>query len=123
MHFKAVYSVNVQRLMFWSYDTRTYSDCRPWIVLSVLRHVKHFKAVYSVKTKTKVNLRRKHWLNYWHWCNKRCKSRLMHEIDALALNINHTTVYAHTVIAYDGPTIRMCAKSNNTALTADLMVI
>ena len=37
--------------MFWSYDTRTYSDCKSWIVLSVLRHVKHFKAVYSVKTK------------------------------------------------------------------------
>ena len=47
--------------MFWSYDTRTYSDCRPCTVLSVLRHVKHFKAVYSVKTKTKANLSRKHW--------------------------------------------------------------
>ena len=42
--------------MFWSYDTRTYSDCRPSIVLSVLPHVKHFKDVYSVKTKTKANL-------------------------------------------------------------------
>ena len=42
--------------MLWSYDTRTYSDCRPSIVLSVLTHVKHFKAVYSVKTKTKANL-------------------------------------------------------------------
>ena len=50
--------------MFWSYDTRTYSDCRPCTVLSVLRHVKHFKVVYSVKTKTKANLSRKHWLNY-----------------------------------------------------------
>ena len=39
---------------------RTYSDCRPCIVLSVLRHVKHFKAVYSVKTETKTNLSRKH---------------------------------------------------------------
>ena len=46
--------------MFWSYDSRTYSDCSPCIVLSVLLHVKHFKAVYSVKTKTKANLSRKH---------------------------------------------------------------
>ena len=47
----------------------------------------------------------------------------MHEIDALALNFNHTTVYAHTVIACHGPKIRICAKSDNTALTADLTVI
>ena len=46
--------------MFRSYDLRTYSDCRPCIVLSVLLHVKHFKAVYSVKTKTKANLSRTH---------------------------------------------------------------
>ena len=46
--------------MFWSYDIRTYSDCRPSIVLSVLPHVKHFKAVYSVKTKTKANVSTKH---------------------------------------------------------------
>ena len=46
--------------MFRSYDSRTYSDFRPCIVLSVLLHVKHFKAVYSVKTKTKANLRWKH---------------------------------------------------------------
>ena len=109
--------------MFRSYDTRTYSDCRPWIVLSVLRHVQDIKAVYSVKTNTKANLSREHWLNYWHPCNIRCKSRLMHEIDALALNINHTTVYAHTIIAYDWPKIRMCVKSVNTAMTTDLMLI
>ena len=109
--------------MFWSYDTRSYSDFRPWIVLSVLRHVKHFKAVYSVKTKTKANLSRKHWLNYWHRCKIRCKSRLMHEIDALALNLNHTTVYAHTVITCHGPKIRMCVKSDNTAMTTDLMFV
>ena len=47
----------------------------------------------------------------------------MHEIDALALNFNHTTVYAHTVIACDGPNTRMCVKSDNTAMTTDLMVI
>ena len=88
--------------MFWSYDTRTYSDCRPSIVLSVLPHVKHFKAVFSVKTQTKVNLSRKHWLNY---------------------NFNNTTVYAHIVIACDGPNIRLCAKSDNTAMTTVLMVI
>ena len=46
--------------MFWSYYTRTYSDCRPCIVLVVLRYVKHFKAVYSVKSETKANLNRKH---------------------------------------------------------------
>ena len=72
----------------------TYSDCTSWIVLSVLRHVKHFKALYNVTTKTKANLSRKHWLNYWHRCNNKCKSRVMHEIDPLALNFNHTTVYA-----------------------------
>ena len=47
------------KIMFWSYYTRTYSDCRPCIVLSVLPHVKQFKAVYSVKTETKANLSRK----------------------------------------------------------------
>ena len=109
--------------MFWSYDTRTYSDCKCWIVLSVLRHVKNFKAVYSLETQITANVRRKHWLNYWHRCNNRCKSRLMHEIDALALNFNHTTVYAHTVIDCDGPKIRKCVMSDNTAMTTDLMVI
>ena len=47
----------------------------------------------------------------------------MHEIDALALNFNNTTVYMHTVITSHGPKIRMCVKSDNTAMTADLMVI
>ena len=46
--------------MVWSYNTRTYSDCRLCIVLSVLRHVKHFKAVYSVNAETKAKLSRKH---------------------------------------------------------------
>ena len=109
--------------MFWSYDTRTNSDCRPSIVLSVLPHVKHFKAVCSVTTKTKTNLSTKHWLNYWHRCKHRYKRRLMHGIDALALNFNHTTVYAHIVIACDGPNIRLCARSDNTAMTTVLMVI
>ena len=109
--------------MFWSYDTRTYSDCKSWIVLSVLRHVKHFKAVYSVKTKTKANLRGKHRLNYWHRCNNGCKSHLMHETDALALNFNHTTVYAHIVIKSHGPKHRMFVKSDTTAMTTELMVI
>ena len=109
--------------MLWSYDIRTYSDCRPSIVLSVLPHVKHFKAVYSVKPEAKTNLSRKYSLNYWHRCKHRCKRRLMHGIDALALNFNHTTVYAHIVIACDGPNIRLCAKSDNTPMTTDLMVI
>ena len=109
--------------MFWSYDTRTYSDCRPCIVLSVLRHVKHFQAVYSVKTQTKANLSRKHWLNYWHLCNYRCKRCLVHAIDALPLTFNHIAVYAYIVITCDWPKIRMCARSDNTAMTTDLMVI
>ena len=46
--------------MFWSNDTRTYSDIRPFIVLTVLRHVKHFKAVYSVISKTTATLSAKH---------------------------------------------------------------
>ena len=47
----------------------------------------------------------------------------MHGIDGLLLKLTHTAVYAHIVIACDGPKIRMCAKSNNTAMTTDLMVI
>ena len=109
--------------MFWSYDTRTYSDCRPCIVLSVLRHVKHYKAVYSVKTQTKANLSRKHWLNYWHRCNYRCKRCLVHAIDALPLNFNHIAVYAYIVITCNGPKIRMCTKFDNTAMMTDLMVV
>ena len=109
--------------MVRSYDSRSYSDCRPCIVLSILLHVKHFKAVYSVKPKTKANLRWTHWVNYWHRCNHTCKRRLMHDIDVLHLTFNHTEVYAHIVIACDGPKIRMCAKSDNTAMTTDLMVI
>ena len=109
--------------MFWSYDTLTYSDCRPCIVLSDLPHVKHFKAVYSVKPKIKPNLSRKHWLNYWYRCKHECKRRLMDGIKERLLNFNHTAVYAHIVIPCDGPKIRMCAKSSNTAMTTDLMVI
>ena len=96
--------------MFWSYNTRTYSDCRPCIVLSVLLHVKHLTAVYCVKTRTKANMSRKHWLNYWHWCKHRCKRRLMHDIDVLQLKFNHTTVYAHIVIAFDWPKY-VCVQS------------
>ena len=47
----------------------------------------------------------------------------MQDNDALAINCNHTAVYAHIVIACDGPKVRMCAKSDNTAMTTDLMVI
>ena len=96
--------------MFWSYDTRTYSDCRPCMVMSVLPHLKHSKAVYSVKTQIKANLSRKHWLNYWHRCKHRCKRRLMHDIDVLLLKFNHTTVYAHIVIACCRPKY-VCVQS------------
>ena len=109
--------------MFWSYYTRTYSDCRPCIVLSLLRHVKHFKAVYSVKTETKANLRGTRWLNYWHPCSHRCKRRFVYEIDARPLKLSHTSVYAHIGIACDGPKISMCAKCENTAMMTDLIVI
>ena len=85
---------------------------------------KTFKAgLDSVATKTKAYLSRKYWLNYWHRCNNRCKSRLMHEIDELALNFNHTTLFEHIVITSHGPKIRMCVKTDNTAMTEDLMVI
>ena len=109
--------------MFWSYDTLTYSHYRPYIVLPDFPHVKHFNAVYSVKTKIKANLSRKHWLNYWHRCKHRCKRCLMHGLDGLLLNFNHTAVYAYIMNACDGPKIRMCAKSDNRELTTDLMVI
>ena len=91
--------------------------------MSVLRHVKHVKAVYSVTTETKANLSRKHWLNYWHQCNHRCNRRLADEIDALPLNFSHTTVYVDVGIACDGPKICMCARSDNTAMTTDPMVL
>ena len=109
--------------MFWSYYTRTYSDCRPSIVLSVLRHVKYFKDVYSVKTETKSNLNRKYKLHYWHRSNHRCKRGLVYEIDPFPLNFTQTTVYAHIGIACDGPKICMCARSDNTAMTTDVMVM
>ena len=109
--------------MFWSYGTLTYSDCMPCIVLSELPHVKHFNALYSIKTNTKANLSWKHWLPYWYRCKHRYKRRLMHGIEGRLLNFNHTAVYAHIVIACDRPKIRRCAKSNNTAMTTDLMVI
>ena len=65
----------------------------------------------------------KHWLKHTHRCNQRCKRRLADEIDAQPLNITHTTVFANIGIACDGPKIRMCARSDNTAITTDLMVI
>ena len=91
--------------------------------MSVLRHVKHFKAVHSVKKETKANLNRKHWLNYWHRCNHRCKRRLADEIYPYPFNFTQTTVYAHIGIACDGPKLCMCARSDNTAMTTGLMVI
>ena len=47
----------------------------------------------------------------------------MHEIDALAQNINHATVYGQLIITCNGPKIRMCATTENTAMTTHLMVI
>ena len=109
--------------MFWSYYTRTYSDCGICIVLSVLRHVKHYRALYCVKTETKANLNRTRWLCYWHQYNNGCKRRLVYEIDALRRNFTHKTVYGNIGIACDGPYIRMWVRFDNTAMTTDLMVI
>ena len=47
----------------------------------------------------------------------------MHDNDVDPINFNHTAVYSNIVIACVGPKIRMCAKSYNTAMTTDLMVI
>ena len=47
----------------------------------------------------------------------------MHDNDVHQLNFYSTAVYTHIVIACDRPKIRMCAKSDNTAMTTDLMVI
>ena len=66
---------------------------------------------------------KKHWLNYWHRGSHRCKRRLMHESDALPLHFNHTTVYAHVVIACNGHNIPNCANTETRAMTTDLIVI
>ena len=47
----------------------------------------------------------------------------MHDIDVLALNFNHTAVYAHIVSTCDRPKKSMYAKSYNTAMTTDLLVV
>ena len=47
----------------------------------------------------------------------------MHETEAHPLNINHTTVYAHCILACVGPKIRKYANTENTAMTTDLIVI
>ena len=47
----------------------------------------------------------------------------MHDNDVHTLNFNHTAAYTHIAIACDGPKIRVSAKSENTAMTTDLMVI
>ena len=48
---------------------------------------------------------------------------MMLEVDARAQNFNHTTVYAQLIITCNGPKIRMCANTENTAITTHLMVI
>ena len=90
-----------------SHYTRTYGDCRSCIVLSVLRHVQQFTAVYSVKPETYANLSMNHRLKQTHRCDHGCKRRLADEIDALLVNVTQTTVYAHIGIACDGPKIRI----------------
>ena len=109
--------------MFMSFDLRTYSDCRPCIVLSVLLHIKDIKAVYSVNTEIKANFSSKHYRNYLHRWNHTCKRRLMHDNDVHPINVIHTAVYTYMISTCYGPKLRMCAKSDNTAMTTDLMVI
>ena len=48
---------------------------------------------------------------------------MIHELDALAQNVNHTTVYAQLIITCNGPKIRMCINTEKTAITTHLMVI
>ena len=47
----------------------------------------------------------------------------MHETDALPLNVNHTTIYAHWIFACYAPTMRKCANTENTSMTTELIVI
>ena len=47
----------------------------------------------------------------------------MYEIDAVPLNFNHHTVYAHVVIACNWPKLPKCANTKNTAMIAHLIVI
>ena len=44
----------------------------------------------------------------------------MHEIDALAQNVNHTSLNAQLIITCNGPKIRMCANSENQAIKLDM---
>ena len=48
---------------------------------------------------------------------------MMLEVDARAQNFNHTTVYAQLIVTCNGPKIRMCGNTENTAITTHLMVI
>ena len=56
----------------------------------------------SIRPTTAANFNRTHSLSLRHHCNGRCKRPLMHEIDALPLNFNYTTVYSHILIACTG---------------------
>ena len=47
----------------------------------------------------------------------------MHDNDVHPLNINHTLVYTYIISTCDWPKIRMFAKSYNTAMTTDRIVI
>ena len=47
----------------------------------------------------------------------------MDDNDVHPINFNHTSVYTYIISTFDGPKIRMCAKSDNTAMTTDMMVI
>ena len=73
--------------------------CSLGIVLFILVHVKHSNNVCSVKTKNNANFNRTHCLNHGHLFDSRYKRPLMQEIYALHLTFNHTTVYAHILIA------------------------
>ena len=58
---------NMLRLCFGTRTQVLVAKCSPCIALSVLPHVKHIKAlysVYSIKPKTNANMSRTHRLNY-----------------------------------------------------------
>ena len=47
----------------------------------------------------------------------------MDDNDVHPIKFNHTAVYTYIISTFDGPKMCMCAKSDNTAMTTDLMVI
>ena len=47
----------------------------------------------------------------------------MHETEAHPLNVNHTTVYEHCIVACFGSKIRKYANTEHKAMITDLIVV